>query len=46
MFCDYSLDSCFRRNDGHLHPDVIPADAGIHRYYPELIEKLRKRVQK
>ena len=31
------MDSCFRRNDRHLHSIVIPAEAGIHSYYPHLL---------
>jgi hypothetical protein len=29
LFCSYSLDSCLRRNDGHLSPIVILAEEGI-----------------
>ena len=31
------MDSRFLRNDGHLHPNVIPAKAGIQTSYPELL---------
>jgi len=31
------MDSCFRRNDKNLHSIVIPAEAGIHSYYPDLL---------
>jgi len=49
MFCDYPMDSGFRRNDRRSHPIVIPAclcvarrqaKVGIQWLLPGLIEKL------
>ena len=31
MFCDYSLDARLRGNDRYLHPNVMPAKAGIQK---------------
>ncbi len=50
MYYEYSLDTGFLRNDGQLHPIVIPEKAGIQRILvkhvlPGLIEKLRFKVQ-
>ena len=37
MFYEYSLDTGFRRNDGQLHPIVIPEKAGTQTSCPEFL---------
>lgn len=39
------LDSGLRRNDRRLHPTVIPAKAGIHDCYPDLLRSYKKRAE-